>query len=415
MLQITKNKLYLAVFAVLTTTNAFAVSSIEYNSGLQFNFSNPGARSLGMGGAYLGFSDDATAAYTNPAGLTVLSQPEIALEVRATYYKTPFVAGGSAIDNTVFQSESKSDTLNPSYFAYVMPGDGWALALYRNVELDFQNTFVKAQIPIRFPGTPAGRFIRQAASTIDAESINYGLSGAYEINDNFSIGMSAVYTEFQLAAGSLRAEGNQAVFAQTETADRGAMTYTLGAFYKFDDKLSIGAAYRRGAEFDTSLAAVDLTVADPTPEMRTGSFNIPHQFGIGVAYRATDNFSLGFDAHYVDYSTLSEDPLRAELDSKVEFDSAVELRLGAEYVFSDFNTPFIVRGGVWRDPDHRFAFQGTPANEDQFVDSILFPKGDSEMHYTLGLGWALKRFQIDMGADFSDPIKTYSVSGVVRF
>ena len=412
MRQITKQKLYLAVLAVMTATNALAVSSIEYNSGLQFNFSNPGARSLGMGGAYLGFSDDATAAYTNPAGLTVLSQPEIALEVRATYYSTPFVAGGSAIDNSVFQSESKSNTLNPSYFAYVLPGDGWALALYRNVELDFQNTFVKAQIPIRFPGTPTGRFIRQAASTIDAESVNYGLSGAYEVNDNFSLGLSVVYTSFDLAAGSLRAEGGQAVFGQTELANSGSTTYTLGAFYKFDDKLSIGAAYRRGAEFDTQLAAVDNA---GNSAFRTGSFNIPHQFGVGVAYRATDNFAIGFDAHYVDYTTLSDDPLRVELDSKVEFDSAVELRLGAEYVFSDFNTPFTVRGGVWRDPDHRFAFQGTPTTEGQFVDSILFPQGDSEMHYTLGLGWAFERIQVDAGADFSNPIKTYSVSGVVRF
>lgn len=412
MRQITKSKLSLAVLAVLASTSAMAVSSIEYNSGLQFNFSNPGARSLGMGGAYLGFSDDATAAYTNPAGLTVLSQPEIALEVRKTYYKTPFVAGGNAIDNTVFQRESKSNTLNPSYFAYVLPGDGWALALYRNVELDFQNTFAKAQIPIRFPGTPAGRFIRQAASTIDAQSVNYGLSGAYKFSDNFSLGMSAVYTAFDLSAGSLRAEGGQAVFAQSELANRGTMTYTLGAFYKFDDKLSIGAAYRRGAEFDTQLAAVDAAGNIAT---RTGSFNIPHQFGVGVAYRATDNFALGFDAHYVDYSTLSDDPLRTEFDSKVEFRSGVELRLGAEYVFSDFDTPFTVRGGVWRDPDHRFAFQGTPTTEAQLVDSVLFPRGDSEMHYTLGLGWAFERVQFDAGADISNPIKTYSVSGVVRF
>lgn len=412
MRQSMKSKLSLALLAVIASTNAHAVSSIEYNSGLQFNFSNPGARSLGMGGAYLGFSDDATAAYTNPAGLTVLSQPEIALEVRATYYSTPFVAGGNAITNTVFQRESKSNNINPSYFAYVLPGDGWALALYRNVELDFENTFVKGQIPIRFPGTPAGRFIRQAASTIEAESVNYGLSGAIEVNDSFSIGMSAVYTAFELAAGSLRAEDGQAVFGQTEFANTGSMTYTLGALYKFDDKLSMGAAYRRGAEFDTEISAFDNA---GNSQFRQGAFNIPHQFGIGVAYRATDNFAIGFDAHYVDYTTLSDDPLRVELDSKVEFDSAVELRLGAEYVFSDFNTPFTVRAGVWRDPDHRFAFQGTPTTEAQFVDSILFPEGDDEMHYTVGLGWAFERIQFDAGADFSDPIKTYSVSGVVRF
>ena len=36
---------------------------------LEFNFSNPGARSLAMGGAFVGRADDASAAYANPAGL----------------------------------------------------------------------------------------------------------------------------------------------------------------------------------------------------------------------------------------------------------------------------------------------------------------------------------------------------------
>ena len=45
-------------------------TDIESLSGLQFNFGNPGARSLGMGGAFLGLADDASAAEANPAGLT---------------------------------------------------------------------------------------------------------------------------------------------------------------------------------------------------------------------------------------------------------------------------------------------------------------------------------------------------------
>jgi long-chain fatty acid transport protein len=413
MRQIQKTTLITAIAAALLSSQAFAVSSFEYNAGLQFNFSNPGARSLGMGGAYLGFSDDATAAYTNPAGLTVLSQPEIALEYRATRYSTPFVAGGSAIDGSVFEDESRSRSSGPSYMAAVYPGEGWAVAAYRNVELDFTNEFIKSAIPFSFPGASSGRFIREAASAIDAKSVNYGLSGAYEVNENFSIGLSAVYTLFDLSAASIRGEDGDVAFAQIENADAEAFTYNLGVLYKFSDKLSIGAAYRRGAEFDTNVASINLNTNNAA--RRIGSFNIPHQFGLGVAYRATDNFAVGFDAHYVDYSTLSDDPLRTELDSKVEFDSGVELRLGAEYVFSNFETPFILRAGVWRDPDHRFAFQGTATNVTQFVDQILFPEGDAEMHYSLGLGWALERLQLDLGADFSDPVKTYSASGVVRF
>src|SRR5919109_3020167 len=57
-------------------------TDIEALAGLQFNFGNPGARSLGMGGAFIGLADDASAAEANPAGLTVLRRPEISIEAR---------------------------------------------------------------------------------------------------------------------------------------------------------------------------------------------------------------------------------------------------------------------------------------------------------------------------------------------
>ncbi|MGZ5492874.1 MAG: transporter, partial [Thermoanaerobaculia bacterium] len=58
--------------APLTAQN----TDIEALSGLQFNFGNPGARSLGMGGAFLGRADDASAVEANPAGLTSLRKAE---------------------------------------------------------------------------------------------------------------------------------------------------------------------------------------------------------------------------------------------------------------------------------------------------------------------------------------------------
>src|SRR5262245_22487638 len=48
-----------------------------------FNFSNPGARSSAMGGAFIGVADDASAAVTNPAGLTSLTRKQVYLEYKS--------------------------------------------------------------------------------------------------------------------------------------------------------------------------------------------------------------------------------------------------------------------------------------------------------------------------------------------
>src|SRR5436305_14544240 len=84
-------------------------TDIESLSGLQFNFGNPGARSLGMGGAFLGLADDASAAEANPAGLTILRKPEITIEGRNYQEKQVFTTSGTfpAIARTAFNHYSQ--------------------------------------------------------------------------------------------------------------------------------------------------------------------------------------------------------------------------------------------------------------------------------------------------------------------
>ena len=61
---------------------------------LEFSFSNPGARSMALGGAFVALADDATAAFANPAGLVQLMRPEVSAELRHWSYSTPYIAGG---------------------------------------------------------------------------------------------------------------------------------------------------------------------------------------------------------------------------------------------------------------------------------------------------------------------------------
>jgi hypothetical protein len=77
---------------------------------VRFSFSNPGARSLGFGGAFVALADDATAAFANPAGLVQLSRPEVSVEGGLWNFSTPFTEGGrlsglpSGIRSTLQQS-----------------------------------------------------------------------------------------------------------------------------------------------------------------------------------------------------------------------------------------------------------------------------------------------------------------------
>src|SRR5438552_4232857 len=98
-----------ALCAVIAAPLAAQNTDIESLSGLQFNFGNPGARSLGMGGAFLGRADDASAAEANPAGLTILRKPEISVEARNYVEQQLFSTSGTfpAIARTAFTHYSQ--------------------------------------------------------------------------------------------------------------------------------------------------------------------------------------------------------------------------------------------------------------------------------------------------------------------
>lgn len=400
-----------ALGAALTSPAALAITSDEVNAGIQFNFANPGARALGMGGAFLGLADDATAAYTNPAGLTILGAPEVAWEYRYTGYETPFTSGGSFSVNPfnaegLGQEIDKSGTNGLSFLSYSLPGDGWSLAVYRHELLRFDSNYTQQPISIRNTGAS----LPTKTTEIDTQIVNYGLSGAWKVNDRLSLGLGLVYSLFDLESNTFRQGRN----FQLQRGDDEDYTFNVGLLYQLSEQLQLGAAYRRGGQFNY-LAGNFNVQAQPLIVVDT-EFNVPNMFGVGLSWRPQENLAVGLDINWVEYSRLAEgydDIFNAA--TTLEADDGVEIRLGAEYVFTQFAHPFSIRGGIWRDPDHALVALGPGNDEDVDVDRALFRPADDEMHYSLGLGWAFERVQFDLALDYSDNIRTVSASGVVRF
>ena len=70
------------VFLAVLSAPGSVFAQAELPPTFEFSFSNPGARSIGFGGAFAALADDATAAFANPAGLVQLVDPEVSIEGR---------------------------------------------------------------------------------------------------------------------------------------------------------------------------------------------------------------------------------------------------------------------------------------------------------------------------------------------
>src|SRR5437764_12149364 len=121
----------LIILIALVTVPAVAQNTdIESLSGLQFNFGNPGARSLGMGGAFLGLADDASAAEANPAGLTILRKPEVSIEARNYLEQQILTTSGTFPNLTRTAFTHYSNRIEPTFASFVYPIKNFTIGAY---------------------------------------------------------------------------------------------------------------------------------------------------------------------------------------------------------------------------------------------------------------------------------------------
>ncbi|HWU52921.1 MAG TPA: outer membrane protein transport protein [Tahibacter sp.] len=430
-----KRVLCTAVAAALlgTAGSAFAITDSETNASIPFSFSSPGARSLGMAGAFLGLADDATAAYTNPAGLTQLVQTEVSLEARHTSYSTPYIDGGTASISPFSASglnisDADSSNTNLSYLSIVIPHDRWSFAFYRHELARFDTDFATLN------GADVGDFrLFPFRSIADLKIVSFGAAAAFKATDNVSLGLGLTRYDFRFDTATVRVDDidpqNITIASrQFQNGDDNAYGFNVGARFRLSDQFSLGATYRKAPRFDYKAINVLYNDVDgnplPQPELFSSfnkvRFDIPDIFGVGLSWRPTDALVVNFDVDRVMYSQLT-DNVNTLFDiqgaaNHLYLEDGTEAHLGAEYTFASMAAPFSLRAGFWHDPRHSVAFKGTPADAEQAVLATLFAGGrGAENHVSVGGGWAFKRFQLDFGADLSDGLDTYSVSGVYRF
>jgi long-subunit fatty acid transport protein len=396
---------------------------------------------MGLAGAFAGLADDATAAFANPAGLVQLLRPEVSVEGRYWSYSTPYTEGGritglptgNGLDTIagLHTGESREDVAGLSFLSFVYPRGRWSVALHRHQMAKFR--FFSETQGLFFEPAPGyvDRF-PDLRTSLELDVVTYGLSGAFRVSEAVSLGLGITYFEGSMdwSAGQYLIDEFPDTFYDPNSylperfwgggyfvVDNTDWSFSLGLLWAVSERWRVGGVYRRGPEFSYDV----VNLAGPASSLPPGTvigavydspIGLPDVYGLGIAYRSSGgSVTVSFEWDRVEYSTVMEtiESDIIETDNTV-FDDGDELRLGIELVVLS-STPLIaVRGGIWRDPDHRIASTGEDA-----LDRALLRPGKDTNHFALGVGVAFQSIQIDFGADFSEFVDTASLSVIYSF
>ena len=367
-----------------------------------------GARAMGMGGAFIGVADDATAASWNPAGLIQLEKPE--LSIVGAYFNSREEFSSTThpeIDNT-----GEVEDLNINYFSVVYP-----FHYHRNivVSVNYQRLYeFNRNFNYNFEFSSGGLDVNQSKYFNQEGFLGaLGLAASIEITPKISLGATFNIWTGQLLwdngwnetyiESAVGTQGGVPVSIDTQVSDdysdfRG-INFNVGLLWNMTNHFTLGAVVK--TPFDATIdhrfdfnqtstfgAPVNTTVTSQQSITEEVELKMPLSFGIGLAWRVSDALSFDFDAYWTDWSEYllvdsrgnTFNPIDGRPESESNMQDTTQARIGGEYliILPEKGVVVPVRAGFFYDPE---------PYEDDVKDFYGF---------SIGSGIAYKRFIFDL-------------------
>jgi long-chain fatty acid transport protein len=304
-----------------------------------------GSPDVGLAAAgYAARAQDASTAFTNPAGMTRLKQPSLMAGAQPMYLNIDFSAD---INTTVAGDSGDSSGWMPAGgLFYVHPVNeklafGLAVTGYFGLALDYQDNWV-------------GRYYVQD-TTLQAAAIQPAI--AWQVNDQLSVGagVAMLYGMFEeklavnrvldaLPDGELKLEDEDIT-----------VQLNLGVLYEPVSGTRFGLTYLSKADLDFSDKA-DVSGFGPTLEgiLGLGSRNIdlgmtmPQAVMFSVYRELNDRLALMANLGWQDWSEfgkveVSVSNTRVDLTTDLDYDDTWHIAFGAQYRLSE---PWLLTAGI---------------------------------------------------------------------
>jgi long-chain fatty acid transport protein len=332
-----------------------------------------GSPDVGLAAAgYAARAQDASTAFTNPAGMTRLKQPSLMVGAQPMYIHLDFSPDGNT--TTTGESGDSNGWLPAGGLFYVHPVNdrlalGLAVAGYFGLALDYQDDWV-------------GRYYVQE-TTLQSMSIQPAV--AWKINDQWSVGagVAAVYGMFDdkvainnidpfVGDGKLKLKDedwtvqfNLGVLYEPTQRTRLGLTYLSAADLNFSDKpefSNLGPGLSNLANRGNTL---DLGTTMPQAVM----FSVYHEVNDRLALMANLGWQDWSEFGKVDVSVNSA-AVNASITVDLDYQDTWHAALGAQYRVAE---PWLLSAGI--------AYDSAMLDEDQLGPSL--PVGET---WRFGLG-----------------------------
>jgi long-subunit fatty acid transport protein len=412
---------------------------------LQFQFGNPSARALGMGGAFVAIANDATAAIANPAGMWQLSQPECLVEFQGQWERTsiPF-SGGEIRQTNLFsfnfdleETTLSRETARVHFLGLVWPLGSWRLGLVAHQLADVDRAYTTDWI--RFYPLDAQQFTLAYFPSTDEVLLDIQKAGVSLARQwgTLAVGFSAFVYRFDYRSNATTWKTSPSglelpEFHSAQGTDH-SLGLTSGLHWQPADRFTVGLVYTHSSEFDY-LAIKARTTLDGliTDFERESRFTLPRKIAFGVALAPGEFSRLTLDINRVFYSDLMDDFVDFVQTGLVTqtIEDTTELRMGFEHMFLEglLDRQTTLRMGYAFEPYH--ALINTTPDSQLFEGDYTSPQSialrdafflhrfaEDQQHYSLGLGldWS-RNLILDFAVSYSESAgTTLSAGASVRF
>ncbi len=361
-----------------------ALAQIEISSSP--NPVGSGARALGMGGAFIGVADDATAASWNPGGLVQLPNPEISVVMNG-FHRAEDNIFGSNPEASGTQSVTEKDI---NYFSVVYPFNLFERNMI--VSLSYQNLFDFTRewsFPLIYTDDLVKDDLVIGTATTN-ELVDYhqkgnltalGLAYCIQIVPQFSFGFTLNFWDDDLTENKW--ESNRTferkvissipgypqfppTFFQLENRDEysfSGINANIGMLWRTTGRLTTGAVLKLPFTGDLKHKRIARRDGvDIIDEETDEKMDMPMSWGIGIAYRFSDKFTLSADLYrteWQDYKITDADgkeasPITGDISevNPATVDPTHQIRFGMEYLFINPELDYVIplRAGIFYDP-----------------------------------------------------------------